>query len=254
MKKKIHILVVNDDGVNAPGIQILARHLQRIARVTIMAPDRNRSASSQSLTISAPLNVNTLGKNIYSVEGTPADCVHLATTGFFNAVPDMVVSGINRGVNIGDDVLYSGTVAAAIEGQHCQFPPIAISQENNQNEEPCYETAAKAATILVENLIKNPMLEPSVLNVNVPNLPWEKIKGFQVTRLCKRAQSPGVREQINPRGHKCYWIGLPGKPLDVEPGVDRYSLDQNMISVTPLHMDLTDYRSQGQLTQWLSSV
>ncbi|MFI4963563.1 MAG: 5'/3'-nucleotidase SurE, partial [Legionellales bacterium] len=198
------ILVSNDDGVIAPGIRILATELATIAEVDVVAPDRNRSGASNSLTLRQPLRVRHLENGYYSVEGTPTDCVHLALTGFLNPIADMVVSGINEGGNLGDDVLYSGTVAAAMEGRNLGLPALAVSLvgENVQH----YDTAALIAKRLVLQLKSNNLPSQTILNVNVPDVPIDKIKGIQVTRLGTRHGSEPVIRQLDPRGRVIYWV------------------------------------------------
>ena len=217
-----------------------------------MAPDRNRSGASNSLTLSRPLRVRTLDNGHYSVEGTPTDCVHLALTGFVDSTIDMVVSGINQGANLGDDILYSGTVAAAMEGRSLGLPAIAVSMvgENIHH----YETGAHIAKLLILNLNRHSFPLRTILNVNVPDVPLEAIKGFQVTRLGSRHTAAPVVKEFDPRGHPMYWIGPPGAESDAGPGTDFYAVNQNYVSITPLHLDMTNYTLFDNLSTWMSEV
>jgi len=244
----MHILVSNDDGYNAPGIHALSGMLSELAEVTIVAPDTNRSASSNSLTIYNPLRV--YGKNgIYYVNGTPADCVHLAITGFLDTEPDMVVSGINNGPNLGEDVLYSGTVGAAMEGRHLGLPAIAISI--CALEPQYFTTAAKVAYDLVSKLKNKPMQTGCIFNVNVPDIPYEELNGFMVTRCGKRARPEPVIESHDARGRKLYWVGRPGPQTEAGEGTDFYAVENNYVSVTPLKAELTDQDNIENVREWL---
>jgi 5'-nucleotidase len=246
----MRILVSNDDGVSAPGIQILATELSGIAEVNVVAPDRNRSGASNSLTLRDPLRVKQLDNGYYSVEGTPTDCVHLALTGFLEPVIDIVVSGINEGANLGDDVLYSGTVAAAMEGRYLGLPAIAVSMvgEHNLN----YQTAAIIAKQLVVKLSRNNLPSQTILNVNVPNLPLAEIKGLQVTRLGTRHGAEPMVKEYDPRGRPIYWVGPPGLEADAGPGTDFHAINSGYVSITPLHLDMTHYKIFDQLSTWLN--
>lgn len=248
----MRILVSNDDGVSAPGIRALANELSLIADIEVIAPDRNRSGASNSLTLTRPLRVRQLDNGHYSVEGTPTDCVHLGLTGFFDPVADMVISGINEGANLGDDVLYSGTVAAAMEGRYLGFPAIAVSVIGNNIQH--YDTAARIARQLAEKLKDNKLPSQTILNVNVPDLPYEKIKGLQVTRLGTRHNAEPVVKEYDPRGRPIYWIGPPGPEADAGPGTDFYAVNQNFVSITPLHLDMTHYKIFDQLSVWLNGM
>lgn len=245
----MRILVSNDDGVLAPGIKALANELATIADIEVVAPDRNRSGASNSLTLTRPLRVRQLENGYYSVEGTPTDCVHLALTGFLDPVSDMVVSGINEGGNLGDDVLYSGTVAAAMEGRYLGLPAIAISMVGDNIKH--YESAAIIARQLVLKLSTNRLPSQTILNVNVPNLPIEQIKGFQVTRLGTRHSSEPLVKEYDPRGRPIFWIGPPGMEADAGAGTDFYAINSGCVSITPLHLDMTHYKIFDQLSHWL---
>lgn len=248
----MRILISNDDGVYAPGIKALAKELATIAEIVVVAPDRNRSGASNSLTLSRPIAIKQLENGFYSVEGTPTDCVHVALTGFFDAPFDMVVSGINDGANLGDDTLYSGTVAAAMEGRFLGLPAIAISMLGDQVH--YYETAAVIAKQLVKQLQTNGLPAQTILNVNVPNLTSEQIKGMQVTRLGTRHCAEPVIKSQDPRGRPIYWIGRPGVEADCGVGTDFYAVNSGFVSVTPLHLDMTNYKMFDQLSQWLNGI
>ncbi|MDX2347124.1 MAG: 5'/3'-nucleotidase SurE [Legionella sp.] len=244
----MRILVSNDDGVLAPGIQVLATALSEIAEVYVMAPDRNRSGASNSLTLSNPLRVRTLDSGHYSVEGTPTDCVHLALTGFFNFKFDMVVSGINDGGNLGDDVLYSGTVAAAMEGRNLGFPAIAVSLAGQPTKH--YETAAAVVKNLAAKLKSDPLRSQTILNINVPNMPLDSLSGIEVTRLGTRHAAEPTVSTCDPRGRPIYWIGPPGEKADSGPGTDFHAISKNAVSITPLQLDMTHYKIFEQVSDW----
>jgi len=248
----VHILLSNDDGYLAPGLKVLADSLKQSTQLTVVAPDRNRSAASNSLTIERPLRANIAEHGFYKVDGTPTDCVHLALTGLMEKEPDMVISGPNAGPNMGDDVLYSGTVAAATEGRFLGLPAIALSMCNYQPQH--YESAAQAAMVLINHLKQHPLAEDSILNVNIPDLPWAEIKGFQATRLGARHKAEAVTHQKDPRGESIYWVGPPGDEQDAGEGTDFYATRQGFISVTPLQIDLTRYDSLQNLQQWLKQI
>jgi 5'-nucleotidase len=248
----MRILVSNDDGYQAPGIICLAATLAAIAEVIVVAPDRDRSGASNSLSLKNPLYVTRHENGFISVEGTPTDCVHVAITGLLDREPDMVVSGINAGANLGDDVLYSGTVAAAIEGRFLGLPAVAISLASHQ---PRYfDTAARLARLLVIRLQENPLPADTVLNVNVPDLPWEQLAGFQVTRLGQRHKSEPVVKATDPRGRPIYWVGPAGPAQDAGPGTDFHAVHNSYVSITPLHMDLTRYNALDPLAAWVKNL
>ena len=248
----MQILLSNDDGYLAPGLAILAKTLSKLGELSVVAPDRNRSAASNSLTLSRPLNVQRADNGFYKVDGTPTDCVHLAITGILKTEPDIVISGPNDGPNMGDDVLYSGTVAAATEGRFLGLPAIAVSMGSFDPQH--YETACWAIEKLMAKLQQQPLTHDTILNVNVPDLSIEKIKGFQSTRLGNRHKSSGVIKQINPRGEPVYWVGPPGKEQDAGEDTDFYAVKQGFISVTPLQIDLTRYDSLQNLNHWLNDL
>jgi 5'-nucleotidase len=246
------ILISNDDGVHAPGLAYLAEALAKLADITVVAPDRNRSGVSNSLTLENPLRVVTTANGFFSVNGTPTDCVHLAVTGLLKSLPDMVVSGINEGSNLSDDVLYSGTVAAATEGRFLGLPSIAISLAGPRCEH--YDTAARIAKILVEHLCKQPLTYDTILNVNVPDIPFSELKGIQVTRLGTRHLAEPTVKALDPRGRKIYWVGQPGPEQDAGPGTDFYAVNSGYVSITPLHLDLTHYKVIGELSGWVEPL
>lgn len=247
----MHILVSNDDGYTAEGISALAREMRRFGKVTIVAPEHNHSGSSNSLTLNRPLTVTKTADDVFVVSGTPSDCVHMALTGLLGERPDLVVSGINCGANMGDDTMYSGTVAAAIEGYIFGINSIAFSQTDRGWGE--LESAARVAGIVAERLLaRKPADEPAVLlNVNIPNMPFEALQGIEVTRLGRRHQAENVINEINPRGMPIYWLGAAGKPRDASPGTDFYATQHGRVSVTPLQIDLTDHALIGCASDWM---
>lgn len=248
----MNILISNDDGVMAPGIAALVKALSTVAEIHVMAPDRNRSGASNSLTLSRPLRVRELDNQHYSVEGTPTDCVHLALTGFLDVQFDMVVSGINDGANLGDDILYSGTVAAAMEGRSLGLPAIAISMVGDTIRH--FETGAWVAKQLVMKLKEHRLPAQTILNVNVPDLPISAIKGLEVTRLGTRHTAAPAVKELDPRGHSIYWIGPPGREADAGPGTDFYAVSQGAVSITPLHLDMTHYQLFDTVADWMSGI
>jgi 5'-nucleotidase len=248
----LHILLSNDDGYLAPGLKILADCLSKKAQLTTVAPDRNRSAASNSLTLERPIRAQLAENGFYKVDGTPTDCVHLAVTGLLEQEPDMVVSGPNAGPNMGDDVLYSGTVAAATEGRYLGLPAIALSMCSYEPQH--YETACNVIEILLDRLSEAELPKDTILNVNIPDIPWEEIKGFQATRLGARHKSEGVIKQQDPRGDAIYWVGPPGEEQDAGEGTDFFATRHGFISVTPLQIDLTRYDSLKNLDTWLNRL
>ncbi len=242
------ILLSNDDGFLAPGLRCLAKELSEIAEITIVAPDRNRSGVSNSLTLDRPLNITKHAEREFSVNGTPTDCVHLAMTGLLDDMPDMVISGINEGANLSDDVVYSGTVAAAMEGRFLGFPAIAVSLVGEQLRH--YQTAARVVRSIVENIRENPIPKSSILNINVPDLPFSDIQGVRMTRLGARHLSRPMLQGVNPRGQPVYWVGLPGDMQDADQGTDYFAVKSGCVSVTPLQVDLTKYEEVSLLQPW----
>lgn len=245
----MHILLSNDDGYQAPGLAALARVLGEVAHITVVAPDRDRSGASNSLTLEQPLRAKTQSNGFISVEGTPTDCVHLAITGLLDAEPDMVVSGINAGANMGDDVLYSGTVAAATEGRFLGLPAIAVSL--NSHAPSHFDTAARVARELVQRLVQQPLPADSILNVNVPDVPYDQLRGLQATRLGHRHKAEPVVKAQDPRGRAIYWVGPAGPEADAGPGTDFFAVREGYVSITPLQVDLTRHGLVPQLADWL---
>ncbi len=248
----MRILVSNDDGYLSTGIQTLAAALREVAEVDVVAPDRNQSAASQSLTLSKPLRVHEHGDRVYSVDGTPSDCVNIAVSSLFDKQPDMVISGINDGPNLGDDVIYSGTVAAAIEGRHLGYPALAVSMASYGATH--YETAAQVMVKLLLQIQKQPLPIDTILNINVPDLPADKIKGIVSTRLGARHPSEAAVKQLDPRGRPIYWIGAAGEVADAKEETDFYVVQQGYVSVTPLQIDLTKYRDIAMISDWLGNI
>jgi 5'-nucleotidase len=249
----MHFLISNDDGINARGIQVLSKRMATLGKVTIVAPHQNRSGASNSLTLDAPVRIREVAERSYRVTGTPSDCVHIALTGLLEKDPDIVVSGINSGANLGDDVIYSGTVAAAMEGRFLGLPAIAVSLVFEDQPE-YYETAAKAVALLVERLQKDPLPADTILNMNVPDLPWNEIRGFEVTRLGHRHRAEPVVKMFDPRGRPMYWIGPAGPGQDAGPGTDFDAICRGYISITPIHVDLTRYQALEQVSGWVSEI
>jgi 5'-nucleotidase len=243
------ILVSNDDGYLATGIRVLAKALAEIAEVVVIAPDRNRSAASNSLTLHSPLRITQVSENHYFVNGTPSDCVHLALSGFLDYDPDIVVAGINHGANLGDDVIYSGTVAAAMEGRFLGLPAIAVSLVGHGATH--FETAASIACNIVQRLQRDPLPPDVILNVNVPNLPLDRIKGVAAARLGFRHRSEPIVKTEDPQRQTIYWIGPAGSGQDAGEGTDFYAIEQGMASVSPLKVDLTRHEALPQLDTWL---
>jgi len=248
----MRILISNDDGYQSAGINHLNRALTGIAETTVVAPDRDRSGASNSLTLDQPLRVTRADNGFYSINGTPTDCVHLAITGLLEVEPDMVVSGINNGANLGDDVLYSGTVAAAMEGRFLGLPTIAISLTRHNPTH--FETAAEVAKKLVVQLRDEPLDANTILNVNVPDIPFDALRGFQVTRLGHRHKAEPVIKEQDPRGRDIYWIGPAGAEQDAGPGTDFYAINDGYVSITPLQVDLTNHRALGVLSDWAKRI
>lgn len=248
----MHILLSNDDGYESPGINILAEALQSFADITVVAPDRDRSGASNSLTLESPIRATTVRDGVIRVDGTPTDCVHLAITGLLKNEPDMVISGINDGANMGDDVLYSGTVAAAMEGRFLGLPAIAISM--NRHDAQHFDTGAKVILRLVEKLQSEPIPSDVILNINVPDLPWDELSGFQVTRLGHRHKAEPVIKERDPRGRDIYWVGPPGGEQDAGPGTDFYAVRNGYVSITPLQVDLTRHQVINELDDWITGI
>ena len=248
----MHILITNDDGYLAPGIKILAQELVQVADISIVAPDRNKSGASNSLTLMRPLRVEQASDGSYYVDGTPTDCVHLALSGLLDNAPDMVVSGINAGPNLGDDVLYSGTVAAAMEGRYLGLPAIAVSLAGKPATH--FHTAAHITRRVIERLAQSPLPDDTLLNVNVPDLPIEDIAAIQATRLGFRHKAESMVEQQDPYGRPVYWVGPAGEAQDAGAGTDFYAVEHATASITPMQIDLTRHNGIEPLQNWLAAL
>lgn len=245
----MRILLSNDDGYFAPGLACLAEVLSPVADVIVVAPERNRSGASNSLTLDRPLNLRRAQNGFYYVNGTPTDCIHLAVTGMLDAVPDMVISGINAGANMGDDTIYSGTVAAATEGYLLGIPSIAVSLVGHELLH--YHTAARVTLDMVKRFSQNQHKQSWLLNVNVPDIPYEDLQGVEVTRLGKRHKAEPVVKAQNPHGEAVYWVGPAGKAQDAGEGTDFNAVTRGYASVTPLQMDLTQFSQIDAVSGWL---
>jgi 5'-nucleotidase len=250
----MRVLVSNDDGVDAPGIRVLAERLGAVGQVTVVAPDRDRSGASNSLTLDAPIRVSRMDNGYYRVVGTPTDCVHLALAGMLEDEPDIVVSGINNAANLGDDVIYSGTVSAAMEGRFLGLPAIAVSLVSKNHHGEHYESAAKAVLMLMERLLIDPLPADTILNVNVPDRPWNEIHGFETTRLGRRHRSAPCIKQTDPRGKPIWWIGPAGDVEDAGPGTDFNAVQRGYVSVTPIHVDLTRFQALEKVSTWVRTL
>ncbi|MBS1146156.1 MAG: acid phosphatase SurE [Proteobacteria bacterium] len=245
----MRILLSNDDGYFAPGLAALAQALAPLADITVVAPERDRSGASNSLTLDRPLLLRQAPSGFYYVNGTPTDCVHLAVTGMLDHLPDMVISGINHGANMGDDTIYSGTVAAATEGYLLGIPAIAVSLASHNAQ--YFDTAARVVADLVRRIQAQPPAEPMLLNVNVPDCGWDELDGIKVTRLGKRHKAESVVKTTNPRGQTVYWVGAAGAAADAGEGTDFFAVAQGQVSITPLQMDLTRYNQMDSVNAWL---
>ena len=244
------ILISNDDGIEAQGIKTLIEYLSKDHEVVVVAPSENKSASSSSLTLNHPLKPIKIDDNIYSIDATPSDCVHLALCGFLEDDIDLVVTGINFGPNLGDDVIYSGTVAGAIEGRFLGLPSVAISLASWEGKH--FESAGRVAQQVINKIHTSQLSHDTVLNVNVPDVPYEDIQGFQTTRLGKRHMSEeSMQDKDNPA---LYWIGENGKEADNGVGTDFHAIANNYVSVTPLQIDLTKYNEIDTVSEWLQEL
>ncbi len=246
----MRILISNDDGIFAEGINTLADTLKELGEVYVVAPDRNRSGASNSLTLETPLRVREEGLRRMSVEGTPTDCVHFALNEWLTDKPDIVVAGINHGANLGDDVLYSGTVAAATEGHFLGVPAIAVSLVGREH----FATAAQVVKEVVGRLMAQPLPRNKILNINVPDVPLSELGEWQVTRLGARHRAEKMVRDVDPRGKTIYWLGPPGSCQDAGPGTDFYAIEHKQVSITPLQVDLTAHDALDDLTQWMKQV
>ncbi|MCM2678838.1 5'/3'-nucleotidase SurE [Echinimonas agarilytica] len=248
----MHILISNDDGVHADGIKALHAALSKIAAVTVVAPDRNCSGASNSLTLENPLRIQTVENGFISVKGTPTDCVHLAINELLNPLPDLVVSGINHGANLGDDVIYSGTVAAATEGRFLGLPAIAVSQYGRNPKH--FESAARIAADIVARLKDVPLDADQILNVNVPDLPYEELKGVKVTRLGSRHRAEKMLRTQDPAGREIFWLGPVGETADAGEGTDFYAVAEGYVSISPIKVDLTAHHQLEGLDRWAQGL
>lgn len=249
----MHFLISNDDGITATGIQVLSERMAGLGKVTIVAPDQDRSGASNSLTLDSPVRIYEIEERRYRVTGTPTDCVHIALTGLLDKDPDMVISGINAGANLGDDVIYSGTVAAAMEGRFLGLPAIAISLVYEESPR-FYSSAAEAVARIVDRLQGNPLPADTILNINVPDIPWEEVRGFEVTRLGHRHRAEPTVREVDPRGRPMYWIGPAGAEQDAGPGTDFDAVRRGFVSVTPIHVDLTRFQALQQVAGWMAEI
>lgn len=245
----MRILLSNDDGYFAPGLEALAAALAGLGEIVVVAPEQNCSGASNSLTLSRPLLLRKASSGFHFVNGTPTDCVHLAVTGMLDQLPDIIVSGINHGANMGDDTIYSGTVAAATEGYLLGIPSIAISLTSFEGNN--FPTAGRIARELVERFIRNPIKEPVLLNVNVPDIPYADLKGMEITRLGRRHKAEPVVKMISPRNETVYWIGAAGAAADSGPGTDFNAVERGFASITPLQIDLTHVAQLPAIRQWV---
>ncbi|MHB8455205.1 MAG: 5'/3'-nucleotidase SurE [Acidiferrobacterales bacterium] len=245
----MRILLSNDDGYFAPGLACLAEALKPLARIDVVAPERDRSGASNSLTLSRPLRAYRAANGFVYVDGTPTDCVHLAITGLLEHEPDIVIAGINHGANLGDDVIYSGTVAAAMEGRFLGLPAIAVSLAGRSGRN--FSTAAQVVIRLLERLRTEALPADTILNVNVPDVAPEQIAGYEATRLGHRHKAEPVVRAADPNGNPIYWVGAPGAEADAGSGTDFHAIRRNYVSVTPLHVDLTRYTALDQVASWL---
>jgi 5'-nucleotidase len=244
----MRILLSNDDGYFAPGLACLAQTLAAIADVTVVAPERDRSGASNSLTLDRPLSLRQAPSGYYYVNGTPTDCVHLAVTGMLPELPDMIISGINHGANMGDDTVYSGTVAAATEGFLLGIPSLAVSLAGKSGN---FQAAARVVLEIVERCRRDPFPQAVLLNINVPDVPFDELHGSEITRLGKRHKAEPVVKSVNPRGETVYWVGAAGAAQDAGPGTDFHAVANGKVSITPLQIDLTQYGQIEGLNHWL---
>lgn len=248
----MRILVSNDDGYFAPGIQALAEAMSQLGEVTVVAPDRNRSGASNSLTLDNPLRVSQRDNGYYSVTGTPTDCIHLGTHEIMKEQPDIVVAGVNHGANLGDDVLYSGTVAAAMEGRTLGLPSVAVSLVGLNGTH--FDTAARFVARVVERFKTHPLPAREILNINVPDLPPEKIAGVEVTRCGSRHRANTIVADTDQKNRPIYWLGPPAEGDDTGPGTDFHAVMSGKISITPLHIDFTAHRSLPAMGEWAKGL
>jgi len=248
----MNILVINDDGYFAKGLSVLAEVAQSFGKVTIVAPSKNCSGASSSLTIDNPLRYRIVEKDVYAVEGTPTDCTHVALHHVLKQKPDLILSGINHGANLGDDVLYSGTVAAALEARYIQTQAFAFSLASFSCKH--LETAKQVAHVVLENYLNNPSEPPSVINVNIPDVPYKDLAGFQVTRCGHRHQSQPLQRSHDQKGRDIFWLAPPGEGKDVSKETDFYAIEHNFVSLTPLQVDLTAHQQRQLVSKQFRSL
>ena len=248
----MRILLSNDDGYLAPGLKSLAGAVDEFAEITVVAPDRNRSGASNSLTLATPLRARRAPNGFFFIDGTPTDCVHIAITGLMPEEPDMVIAGINAGANLGDDVLYSGTVAAATEGRFLGLPAVAVSLTGTRQDH--FDTAANVVVKILARMEKQPLPSDTILNVNVPDLPWNELKGFESTRLGHRHKSEAVVKDKDPYGKEIFWIGPSGPEEDAGPGTDFFAIRNGCVSISPLQVDLTRHSRIPELGEWVRNL
>jgi 5'/3'-nucleotidase len=245
----MRILLSNDDGYFAPGLICLAETLSDVADIVVVAPERDRSGSSNSLTLDRPLSLHKSHNGFFYVNGTPTDCVHLAVTGMLDVLPDMVISGVNNGANMGDDTIYSGTVAAATEGFLLGIPSLAVSLVDVSDGN--FLTASRVVADMVKRFVQNKIKAPILLNINVPDVKYDQLQGVDVTRLGRRHKAEGVIKSQSPRGNVVYWVGAAGPAQDAGEGTDFFSVQHNRVSITPLQIDLTQYDQLNLVKTWL---
>lgn len=248
----MRILLSNDDGVFAEGLHVLFEALSQHHDVTVIAPDRNSSGASNALSLHSPLRIQQMKNGFYAVNGTPSDCVHLGVNQFLEQDPELVVSGINHGANLGDDVVYSGTVAAATEGRYMGLPAIAVSLTSKSCEH--FETAAQIVLDTIKQLESHPLPANQILNINVPNLPYESLQGTQVTRQGRRHRAETMVKDTDPFGREVYWYGPVGAEQDAGPGTDFHAVSNGYCSITPLSVDMTAYQSLEEMKEWLNKT
>jgi len=242
------ILLTNDDGIHSPGLESLRKSMEMIGEVYVVAPDRERSAVGHSLTLDLPLRIIPVGNRTYAVTGTPTDCVALGVLKILGSRPDLIVAGINLGPNLGDDITYSGTVSAAMEGALLRIPSFAVSLAANENFQ--FDGAAKFSVRLAEIILERGLPPSAFINVNIPNIDLQQIRGVKITSLGRRHYSETVLEKVDPRGKPYYWFGGTNHNWEVRDGTDIQAISQNMISVTPLHLDLTHYQLAEEMKRW----
>ena len=245
----MRILLSNDDGVHATGLECLFNTLQLKNEVTVIAPDRNCSGASNALSLMQPLRMQTMGNGFHAVNGTPSDCVHVGINSFLRQDPQLVVSGINHGANLGDDVIYSGTVAAATEGRYMGLPAIAVSLASKNGQH--FDTAARITEEIIQHLTSHPLPTDQILNINVPDIPYDELKGIKVTRLGRRHRAESMVKDVDPLGREVYWYGAIGEEQDAGEGTDFHAIAHHYCSVTPISVDMTAYQSLTPLQQWI---